>query len=72
MTDKKKILDVRMPKEEQEKPEFINALKKKEFKWQVDVFMNGKRRFMYGNDPEILQDYAKSVGAKILKVQKIN
>jgi len=68
--DKPKILDVRFPKEEQKKSE---ALRKKlqEKKYQVDVEIDGKVRFMYGDDPVILENYAKSIGAKILKVTKI-
>lgn len=61
-----------MPKEEQNKPEFINELRKKKFKWQVDVQVGHKVRFMYGDDPEILQDFAKAKGYKILKVKKLN
>ena len=72
MADKKhKVLDVRIPKEDQESPEFVNALKDKKFQWQVNVQVGHKVRFMYGNDPEILQDFAKFKGYKILKVTKL-
>jgi hypothetical protein len=72
LTDKKKILDVRMPKKEQEKPEFIDAIKKKNFKWQVTIHDGHKVRYMYGSDPDILQDFAKAKGFKILKVEQLN
>lgn len=59
-----------MAKKDQEKPEFIAKLKEK--KYQVDVtFSDGKVRFMYGDDPVVLETYARSVGAKILKVTKL-
>lgn len=66
----KKVLDVRAPKEDQEKSkELTDALRAK--KWQVDVQVGHKVRFMYGDDPEILQDFAKAKGYKILKVTKL-
>jgi len=72
MADKKhKVLDVRIPKEDQESPKFVNALKAKKFQWQVNVKVGNKVRFMYGNDPQILQDFAKFKGYKILKVTKL-
>ena len=68
--EKPKILDIRFPKEEQNKSE---ALKEKlqEKKYQVDVEIDGKIRFMYGDEPVTLENYAKSIGAKILKVTKL-
>jgi len=70
--DKIKVLDARLPKEEQEKPEFIKALKEKKFKYQVEVKIGNKIRFMYGNDPVPLEMYAKAIGATILKTVKLN
>ena len=69
--DKIKVLDVRMPKEEQEKPEFVKKLKEKNFKYQVNVKIDGKVRFMYGDDPVQLEMYAQSIGAKILKTVRL-
>ena len=69
--DKKKILDLRFPKEQQEKSkELIEGLKQK--KYQVDVqYPDGNVRFMYGDDPVVLEMYAKANGLKILKVSKL-
>ena len=69
--DKKKILDVRLPKDQQEKSkELIGVLKQK--KYQVNVELpDGKVRFMYGDDPVVLETYAKAHGLKILKVSKL-
>lgn len=68
--DKKKILDVRFPKEEQEKSEeLIKKLKEKKYKITIEI--NGKTRFMYGDDPDILELVAKAQGAIILKVTKL-
>ena len=66
--DKKKVLDVRIPMQGLKK-ELIKKLEKK--KWQVDVKVGHKIRFMYGDDPEILQDFAKAKGYKIIKVTKL-
>jgi len=68
--EKPKILDVRIPKEEQKKSKELRE-KLEEKKYQVDVEVDGKVRFMYGDDPVILENYAKSIGAKILKVTKL-
>ncbi len=73
MSEKKKILDVRIPKEEQKEllsqKKYTDVLLSKKFK--VDIqFQDGKIRYMYGDDVEIFEDYAKSVGAKIIKVTK--
>jgi len=65
--DKHKILDVRMPVKDQEK--LKPYLRTKKFK--VTIKTNGKVRFMYGDDPVILETYATSIGAKILKVTKL-
>jgi len=65
--DKHKILDVRMPAKDQEK--LKPYLKTKKF--QVTVKTNGKVRFMYGDDPVVLEMYAKANGMKILKVRKL-
>jgi len=70
--DKIKVLDVKMPKEEQEKPEFLKSLKEKNFKFQVEVKIRNKIRFMYGDDPVKLEMYAKAIGAKILKTVKLH
>ena len=70
MTEKNKVLDVRFPKEQQEKSkELIGTLKEK--KYQVTVKMEGKIRYMYGDDPVELENYAKSIGARIQKVTKL-
>ena len=71
MDDRSKVLDVQMPKEEQEKPEFIEKLKEKKYKWQVSIKDRTKIRFLLGNDPEILQDFAKAKGYKIVKVERL-
>jgi len=65
--DKPKILDVRMPVKDQEK--LKPYIRTKKFK--VTIKANGKVRFMYGDDPVILETYATSIGAKILKVTKL-
>lgn len=68
--EKKKVLDVRFPKEEQEKSEkLISTLKEKKYKMTVKV--NGKERYMYGNDPDSLTNYARAIGAKIVGVAKL-
>ena len=69
--DKIKVLDVKMPKEEQEKPEFLKSLKEKNFKYQVKVKIGSKIRFMYGDDPVQLEMYAQAINAKILKTTKL-
>ena len=71
---KKKILDVRIPKDQQKE-----LLKQKKYtdvllskKYKVDIqFPDGSIRYMYGDDVEIFEDYAKSLGAKIIKVAKL-
>ena len=67
---KKKILDVRIPKEEQEKSEPLKKeLKKK--KWQVTFEnFNGKIRYAYCDDPETVEEYLKNRGATIWEVVK--
>ena len=65
-----KILDVRMPKEEQEKSELL-IKKAGEKKYQVNIEIDGKERYIYGDDPVIMESYAKSIGAIILKVIKL-
>jgi hypothetical protein len=69
--DKKKVLDVRFPKEQQEKSkELTEACGQK--KYQVDVeYPDGKVRYMYGDDPVTLEMYAKGEGLKILRVTKL-
>lgn len=56
-----------MPVKDQEK--LKPYLKTKKF--QVTVKTNGKVRFMYGDDPVVLEMYAKANGMKILKVRKL-
>jgi len=68
--DTKKVLDVRFPKEEQEKSKELEKVLRSK-KWQVDVQVDNKVRFMYGDDPKVLQDFAKAKGYKILKVTKL-
>jgi len=66
--DKHKILDVRMPVKDQEKLKPYLHTKK----FQVDIELpDGKVRFMYGDDPVVLEMYAKAHGIKILKVRKL-
>ena len=68
MTDK--ILDVRLPKEDQEKSEeLINKLKKK--RYQVTIKDRNKIRYMYGDDPVVLESYAKAKGLKIIEVTEL-
>jgi len=68
--EKKKILDIKFSKEDQEKnPELIKMLKGK--KYQLTIEYNGQTRFMYGDDPVVLETVAKGYGAKILKVTKL-
>jgi len=70
MSEKKKILDVRFPKEKQEKSKILIAgLKQK--KYQVSIEIDGKVRYMYGDDPVVLETYAKGIGATILKVTEL-
>jgi len=73
MSEKKKILDVRIPKDEQERllkqKKYADVLRAKKYK--VDIqFIDGKIRYMYGDDVETFEDYAKGIGAKIIKVTK--
>ena len=69
-SDKHKILDVRSPREEQEKSEKLRKeLYKKQY--QVTIEIAGKVRFMYGNDPVVMETVARGYGAKILKVEKL-
>jgi len=70
--DKIKVLDVKMPKKDQEKPEFLKSLKEKNYKYQVHVKIGNKVRFMYGNDPVPLEMYARAIGAIILKTVKLH
>lgn len=71
MSDKKKILDVRFLKEEQEKNvDLIEKLMEKKYQANIQL-PDGKIRFMYGNDPVELELYAKSIGAKILKTSLV-
>lgn len=69
--DRFKILDVRMPKEEQEKSEpLLDVIRKK--KWQVDFKKpDGKVRFAYTDNPEPVEVYLKAQGFKILKVHRL-
>jgi len=69
--DKIKVLDVKLPKEDQEKPEFLKSLKEKNYKYQVEVKIGNKIRFMYGDDPVQLEGYARAIGATILKTVKL-
>ena len=57
-----------MPIEDQKK--LLKPLIAKK-KYQVEVQFGQKVRFMYGDDPAILESYAKANGAKILKVTKL-
>ncbi len=68
MSDKIKVLDAQMPKEEQKKLEPI--LRSKKYQANIEL-PDGKIRFMYGDDPVTLELYAKSIGAKILKTSKV-
>lgn len=73
MSEKKKILDIRIPKDKQKEllsqKKYADVLLAKKFK--VDIqFQGGKIRYLYGDDIEIFEDYAKANGAKIIKVTK--
>jgi len=72
--DKIKVLDVRMPKEEQEKPEFVKKLKEKvkNYKYRVSINTGHKIRYLYGDDPVQLEGYARAIGAKIIKTEKLH
>ena len=70
---KKKILDAdtrNWSKDEIKK--IIPHIKK--YKYQVDFIQkDGKKRFAYTNEePELTANYLRSIGAKILKVSKID
>lgn len=66
----KKILDVRFPKKEQEKSKELAKLLKGK-KYQITIEIYGGVRYMYGDDPVVLEMYAKEKGATILKVEKL-
>jgi hypothetical protein len=70
---KKKILDVRIPKDEQDKlfkdPKNRDVLLAKKYK--AEIQFEQKVRFLYGDDPLDFEMYAKANGAKILKVTKL-
>ncbi len=69
--DKKKILDVRIPKEEQENsPKLIAHLAAKKYQVTVED-KDGKIRYAYGDDPVILEMACKSWGFTILKTTKL-
>ena len=73
MSQKKKILDVRIPKDKQKEllsqKKYTDVLLSKKYK--VDIqFSDDKIRYMYGDDVQTFEDYAKSIGAKIIKVTK--
>ena len=70
MNDKHKVLDVRFPKEEQEKSKELTKMLG-EKKYKVTIEIDGKVRFMYGDDPVVLEMVAKGQGATILKVTKL-
>jgi len=68
--DKEKVLDIQFSKEEQEKnPELLKMCAGKE--WKLTIEINGKVRFMYGDDPTFLEMVAKGYGAKIIKVTRL-
>lgn len=73
--EKKKILDLQMSKEEQEKllkrKEVQDVLLSKKFRCSLK-FPDGKIRYLYGDDQEIFEDYAKAYGAKIIKTEKLH
>ena len=66
--DKIKILDVRMPKEQQWKLE--PHLRTKKYQANIE-FPDGKVRYLYGDDPVKMELYAKSINATILKTVKL-
>jgi len=71
--DKRKVLDLRMSKEEQKK--LFNDPKVAKFltsrKYKVTIKDGNKIRYMYGDDPVILEGYARANGLTILRTDKI-
>lgn len=71
--DKHKVLDLRMPKEEQKKilsnPVVAKYLHTKKYK--VTVKDGHLTRYMYGDDPDILEGFAIAKGLKILRTEKL-
>jgi len=71
---KKKILDIRIPIDEQKEllkqKKYTDVLLSKKFHVEIQ-FEDGTIRYMYGDEVKIFEDYAKSVGAKIIKVTKL-
>jgi len=69
--DKKKVLDVTFPKEDQEKnAELMKMIGGK--KYQVKILTKeNKERFMYLNDPADAEPLCKLLGVTILKVRKL-
>jgi len=65
---KKKVLDVRMPIEEQKK--LIPHLKTKKYKVDVDVG-KGRIRYIYGDDPVTLEMFALCEGWTIIKTTEL-
>ena len=69
---KKKILDVRMPVEDQLASKKLEE-KLREKKWKFTVKMkDGKVRYVYSSDKESTEAYLRLVGATILKVENMN
>ncbi len=66
----KKVLDVRLPKKDQEKSSKLTKELKK-MKYQITVKDRNKIRYMYGNDPSILESFAKAKGFKIVEVTEL-
>ncbi len=67
-SEKKKILDVKIPIKEQEK--LLPFLKDKKYMVCFEEY-NGKVRYAYGDDPIVLEMGITSIRGKILKITKI-
>lgn len=67
-----KVLDLRMPIDEQKKllndPKILTTLNSRKYK--VTVKEGNKTRYIYGNDPVIIEDFAIAKGLKILRTEK--
>lgn len=71
----KKILDIRIPKEEQEeiKGRLKNALMDKGLKIKVTVKTHDNIiRYMYGKDEKTIRDTVSLMGYKIVKIEEID
>lgn len=68
---KKKILEVTMPKKDQEASKKLKEkLQEKKYEFTIKT-KEGKIRFAYSNERETTETYLKYIGATILKVEKM-